>query len=64
MRERETDRRRYGMTKRFPLKDNTGCIIPFNRSIKPDRRLHNLELSEIDCEEFTLFPAERSYGAR
>lgn len=49
MRIRESDRRQYGMANRFPLEDNAGCIIPFNRSNKPDRRLRSLALREIDC---------------
>jgi hypothetical protein len=64
MRTRESDRRQYGMANRFPLEDNTGCIIPFNRSNKPDRRLRNLALREIDCEELSLYPADRCYGTR
>jgi hypothetical protein len=64
MRIRESDRRQYGMANRFPLKDNAGCIIPFNRSNKPDRRLRSLALREIDCEEFSLHSAGRYYGTR
>jgi hypothetical protein len=52
------------MANRFPLKDNAGCIIPFNRSNKPDRRLRSLALREIDCEEFSLHSADRYYGSR
>ena len=53
MRKRETDRRRYGAANRFPLEDHAGCIIPFNRSSNPDRRLKSYHLREIDQEEFT-----------
>jgi len=64
MRIRESDRRQYGMANRFPLEDNAGCIIPFNRSNKPDRRLRSLALREIDCEEFSLYSVNRLNGTR
>lgn len=63
MRIRESDRRQYGMANRFPLEDKAECIIPFNRSNKPDRRLRNLALRVIDCEEFSLHSADRCYGS-
>jgi hypothetical protein len=53
-RKRLTDRRKYVAAPDFPLTDRAGCIIPFNRSRKPDRRLHNYLLEEIDNEEFHL----------
>jgi hypothetical protein len=64
LRKRETDRRKYGTANCFPLEDNAGCIIPFNRSNKPDRRLRNLALREIDCDELNLYPADVLNGTR
>jgi len=64
VRKRETDRRQYAAADQFPLEDNAGCIIPFNRSNKPDRRLRNLALREVECEELCLYPAKKLYGTR
>ena len=54
MRKRVTDRRRLGPARSFPLTDQSGCVIPFNRSYTPDRRLQSYQVSEIDTEEFCL----------
>jgi hypothetical protein len=55
MREQRTGQRRnYAIIRRFPLKDNRGCIVPFDRSRIPDRRLNNLKLAETDVEFFHL----------
>jgi hypothetical protein len=54
MRKRPTDRRNYGAANRFPLKDYSDCIIPFNRSNRPDRRLRSYRLSIIETEELQL----------
>ena len=53
-RKRLSDRRKYVAAPSFPLIDHAGCIIPFNRSRKPDRRLQNYLLREIDNEELYL----------
>ena len=62
MRKRATDRRRYGAANRFPLRDHTGCIIPFNRSRRPDRRLQSYRLSVIDEEELQRYEAAELSG--
>jgi len=43
---RNGQRRNYSVTRRFPLTDDRGCIVPFDRSRLPDRRLNNLKLEE------------------
>jgi len=63
MRERATDRRRYGAAKRFPLQDYAGCIIPFNRSRRPDRRLQSYRLSIIDDGELQRHEAAELSGS-
>jgi hypothetical protein len=63
MRKRATDRRRYGAANRFPLRDYAGCIIPFNRSRRPDRRLHSYRLSVIDDEELQRYEAAELSGS-
>ena len=51
-RKRLSDRRKYVAAPSFPLIDHAGCIIPFNRSRKPDRRLQNYLLLEINIGDF------------
>ena len=64
MRKRETDRRHYGAANRFPITDYSGCIIPFNRSRRPDRRLLNYSVCEINSEEYCLYDTDPFYGVR
>jgi len=53
MREQRTGQRRnYAVTRVFPLTDDRGCIVPFDRSRIPDRRLNNLKLAETGVEFF------------
>jgi len=53
MREQRTGQRRnYAVTRRFPLTDDRGCIVPFDRSRIPDRRLNNLKLEETGVKFF------------
>ncbi len=49
---RAGQRRNYAVTRRFPLTDNRGCIVPFDRSRIPDRRLNNLKLVETGVNFF------------
>jgi len=45
MQEKRTGQRRnYAVNRGFPLTDDRGCIVPFDRSRIPDRRLNNLKL--------------------
>ncbi len=44
---RTTDRRQFGKPVRFPLVDNRGCIVAFNRSQRADRRLGSIRVQEI-----------------
>jgi len=46
------ERRSFGNKVTFPLQDNSGCVVPFNRSRQPDRRLNNYLLKEIGGAEF------------
>lgn len=43
---RTAQRRSYAPGRTFPLTDGTGCIVAFDRSRIPDRRLNNLALEE------------------
>ncbi|MGB5261704.1 MAG: hypothetical protein WBO34_14460 [Gammaproteobacteria bacterium] len=63
MRKRQTDRRNYGAANRFPLRDYSGCIIPFNRSNRPDRRLRSYRLSIIETEELQPANTDPLYGS-
>jgi hypothetical protein len=44
--QRTGQRRNYAVIRKFPLTDDRGCIVPFDRSRIPDRRLNNLKLVE------------------
>jgi hypothetical protein len=52
------ERRQLGKLANFPLTDSSGCVVPFNRSRQPERRMNNYVLNEIYVEEFTLTQAE------
>jgi hypothetical protein len=53
MQEKRTrQRRNYAATQGFPLTDSRGCIVPFDRSRMPDRRLNNLKLEETGIALF------------
>jgi hypothetical protein len=45
------ERRHFGKVTSFPLADRRGCVVPFNRSIRADRRLNNLKVQEIPVDE-------------
>jgi hypothetical protein len=49
---RAGQRRNYSVIRTFPLIDDMGCIVPFDRSRIPDRRLNNLKLEESGAEFF------------
>jgi hypothetical protein len=49
---RAGQRRNYTVTRGFPLTDDMGCIVPFDRSRIPDRRLNNLKLEETKTDYF------------
>jgi hypothetical protein len=60
MQEQRTGQRRdYAIIRTFPLTDNRGCIVPFDRSRIPDRRLNNLKLVETRVEFFHLLRMAR-----
>jgi len=40
--------------------DGNGCVVPFNRSRQPERRLNNYIVEEIGVREFL----QRYHGAR
>ncbi|MDH3978915.1 MAG: hypothetical protein OEU91_00215 [Gammaproteobacteria bacterium] len=52
------ERRQLGKPASFPLTDRSGCVVPFNRSRQPERRMNNYVLNEIYVEEFTLTEAQ------
>jgi hypothetical protein len=53
MLEKRTGQRRdYAVIRTFPLIDDRGCIVPFDRSRIPDRRLNNLKLEVAGAEFF------------
>ena len=52
------ERRQIGKCVSFPFTDSNGCVVPFNRSRQPERRMNNYVLNEIYVEEFTLTKAE------
>jgi len=54
------ERRGFGNNAGFPMVDCAGCVVPFNRSRQPERRLNNYIIEEIDAREFL----QRYYGAR
>jgi len=47
-------RRSYAPKREFPLTDSNGCIVPFDRSRIPDRRLNNLQVVETEVRNFHL----------
>jgi hypothetical protein len=57
--QRIRQRRNYAVISLFPLTDDKGCIVPFDRSRIPDRRLNNLKLTETDVEFFHLLRMTR-----
>lgn len=56
---RARQRRNYAATSGFPMTDTSGCVVPFDRSRIPDRRLNNLKLAEADVEFFHLLRKTR-----
>ena len=51
MKERRVlQRRTYGSANKYPMLDNSGCVVPFDRSRIADRRLNNLALQELEAE--------------
>jgi hypothetical protein len=50
--QRAGQRRNYAAARKFPLTDSQGCIVPFDRSRIPDRRLNNLKLKETSDDFF------------
>jgi len=62
MQEKRTGQRRnYAASKAFPLTDDCGCIIPFDRSRLADRRLNNLQLEETGMAHLHLQRMVRQY---
>ena len=60
MREQRTGQRRnYAVIRTFPLTDHRGCIVPFDRSRIPDRRLNNLKLVETGEAFYHLLRSTR-----
>jgi hypothetical protein len=60
MREQRTRQRRNHATIRtFPLTDDRGCIVPFDRSRIPDRRLNNLKVVETGVGFYHLLRMAR-----
>ena len=57
--QRIRQRRNYTVIRSFPLTDDRGCIVPFDRSRIPDRRLNNLKLVETGVEFFHLLRMTR-----
>jgi len=51
---RNRQRRNYSAKRSFPLTDSNGCIVPFDRSRIPDRRLNNLQVAEIEVDIYHL----------
>lgn len=49
---RAGQRRNYALIRTFPLIDDRGCIVPFDRSRIPDRRLNNLKVEETGAGFF------------
>lgn len=43
---RRRQRRSYAPARTYPLVDDAGCIVPFNRSRRADRRLNDLQVLE------------------
>lgn len=50
--QRTGQRRNYAVIRIYPLTDDRGCIVPFDRSRIPDRRLNNLKLAETEVDYF------------
>lgn len=60
MREQRTrQRRNYATISTFPLTDDRGCIVPFDRSRIPDRRLNNLKVVETGVGFYHLLRMAR-----
>ena len=51
---RNKQRRHYGSATNFPMKDNRGCVVLFDRSRIVGRRLNKLLLDELEVEEVDL----------
>jgi len=48
---RNAQRRNYAVNRAFPLTDDRGCIVPFDRSRLADRRLNSLKLERTDMAQ-------------
>jgi len=48
----ERHRRRLIPVTRFPLRTQTGDLIVSERRMLPTRRLNDIEVREISCEDF------------
>ena len=60
MRERRAKQRRnYRPVHKFPMVDNSGCIVSFDRSRISDRRLNNLILEESGAKKVYLRGSKR-----
>ena len=59
--QRTGQRRNYSVTRAFPLQDDRGCIVPFDRSRVADRRLNSLQLEETATAQLHL---QRMKGQR
>jgi hypothetical protein len=49
---RERHRRRLVPVTRFPLRTDAGELILFERRLLPTRRLNDIVVREISCEDF------------
>jgi hypothetical protein len=47
----DRDRRRFQRISGFPLTDRHGCVVPFNRSHRPDRRLDSLRVRIVYLDD-------------
>jgi hypothetical protein len=45
------ERRCYQRITRFPLTDRSGCVVLFNRSSQPDRRLGNFRVRLVQLDD-------------
>jgi hypothetical protein len=48
------ERRQFGKTAGFPLTDSNGCVVMFNRSRQPERRMNNYVLQDASNEDYLV----------
>lgn len=48
------ERRQFGKPAGFPLTDSNGCVVMFNRSRQPERRMSNYVLLDAGNEEYLI----------